>query len=39
MDEVVDRSGLGVIEVYAHVEELVVSGLVVHDGSRVRRHY
>ena len=39
MDEVVDRSGLGVIEVHAQVEELVATGLVVHDGSRVRRHY
>ena len=39
LDEVVDRTGLGVIEVYAHVEELVASGLVVHDGSRVRRQY
>ncbi|MCY3850496.1 MAG: DNA-protecting protein DprA [Acidimicrobiaceae bacterium] len=39
LDEVVDRSGLGVIEVYAHVEELVAAGLVVHDGSRVRRQY
>ena len=39
LDEVVDRTGLGVIDVYAHVEELVASGLVVHDGSRVRRQY
>ncbi len=39
MDEVVDRSGLGVLEVYAHVEELVAAGLVVHDGSRIRRQY
>lgn len=38
MDEVVHRSGLGVLEVYAHVEELVAAGLVVHDGSRIRRH-
>lgn len=38
MDEVVERSGLSVIEVYAHVEELVAIGLVVRDGSRVRRH-
>lgn len=39
MDEVVDRSGLGVLEVYARVEELVAAGLVVHDGSRIRRQY
>ncbi len=39
LEEVVDRTGLGVIDVYAHVEELVASGLVVHDGSRVRRQY
>lgn len=39
MDQVIDRSGLSVLEVYTHVEELVASGLVVHDGSRVRRHY
>ena len=39
MDEVVDRSGLSVLEVYAHVEELVAAGLVVHDGSRIRRQY
>ena len=39
MDEVVSRSGLGVLEVYAYVEELVAAGLVVHDGSRIRRHF
>ena len=39
LDEVVDRTGLGVIDVYARVEELVTAGLVVHDGSRVRRQY
>lgn len=39
VDELVDRSGLGVIEVYGLVEELVALGLVVHDGSRVRRQY
>ncbi|MXW63162.1 MAG: DNA-processing protein DprA [Acidimicrobiaceae bacterium] len=39
VDEVVDRSGLGVIEVYGLVEELVAMGLVVHDGSRVRRQH
>ncbi len=39
MDEVVDRSGLGVLEALAHVEELVAAGLVVHDGSRIRRQY
>lgn len=38
LDEVVGRSGLDVIEVYARVEELVATGLAVHDGSRVRRH-
>ena len=38
IDEVVDRSGLGVLEVYAHVEELVANGLVVRDGARIRRH-
>lgn len=39
LDEVVDRTGLGVIEVCACLEELVAIGLVVHDGSRVRRQY
>ena len=39
LDEVVHRTGLGVIDVYARVEELVATGLVVHDGSRVRRQY
>ena len=39
LDEVVHRTGLGVIDVYASVEELVTAGLVVHDGSRVRRQY
>lgn len=39
VDEVLDRSGLGVMEVYGLVEELVAMGLVVHDGSRVRRQH
>ena len=39
VNEGVDRSGLGVVEVYGLVEELVAMGLVVHDGSRVRRQY
>ncbi len=37
IDEIVDRSGLGVLEVCGRVEQLVVSGHVVHDGARIRR--
>lgn len=39
LDEIVQRTGLGVIEVCAHVEELVAADLAVHDGSRVTRQY
>lgn len=37
IDEIVERTRLGVLDVCGRVEQLVVSGHVVHDGARVRR--
>lgn len=39
LDEIVGRSGIGVVDVCARVEELVANGLVMHDGSRIRKCY
>lgn len=39
LDEIVHRSGVGVVDVSACVEELVANGLAVYDGSRIRKSY
>ena len=37
VDEIVARTGLGVLQVHAQLEQLVARGLLCHDGARVRR--